>query len=597
MKPLRAVPLVVFGLALALNAQENPEKARPENNRKAVPRERPAPSAQPQAAPPQRQEPRREAPAQAPRTAPSERRDQMPRSRPDNPPVERQVPRERPQQPQQQAQPQQAQPQRPQPQQPQQQQQAPRQTVPQIYQPRPNFPTTRDPGQARPPNDDRPGRTFGNAPDSRPRQSQPARAYTTRTGDVIHRDSSGQVRQVRTNTGTVVYRPVNGPRRVEMQRSGGGVIVAAAPGRGYVQRPVVVRNTTIIKRTYVYNGAPHARLYRPRMYNGVSLAVYMPVRYYRPGFYSWAYNPWAQPVRYSWGWYNRPWYGYYGGYFSPYPVYASPALWLTDFMLAAILESAYEDRMASRAYASSQYYDPAPPEPMSPEVKQAVADEVRRQIDRERAEGQQGGSFDNASDNVPFADNSPHVFVVSAGLTVDSNNGECSLGEGDVLQMTAPPRPNATYGDLVVLASRGRACPKGSRVEVGLQDLQEMQNQMRATLDRGLGDLQSRQGQDGLPRLPEGSSGTIDSAYAREAQPDSDAARELTDASREADRVEQEAASQSGTPPVLSLGMSLDEVRAIQGNPRTIVDLGEKKMYVYQDLKITFLNGKVTDIQ
>jgi hypothetical protein len=571
MKTLRAVPLVILGLAFVLNAQEEAPKKRPENNRRAEPRERPAQPAQPQAAPQQRQEqrpePRREAPVQ--RSTP-EPRNQMPRS-------------ERPQRAQ-----------------PQPQQAAPpamprRETPAPVYQPRPNVPVTRNPGQRTQPYDDRPGRIAG--PDGRPRASQPARTFTTRTGDVIHRDSGGQVRQVRTNTGTVVYRPVNGPRRVEMPRSGGGVVVASAPGHGYVQRPVVVRNTTIIKRTYIYNGAPHARLYRPRMYNGVSFAVYMPVHYYHPVFYSWVYNPWPRPIRYSWGWNSRPWYGYYGGYFSPYPVYASPTLWLTDFMLSTILESAYEERMASRAYASSQYYDPAPPEPMSPEVKQAIADEVRRQIDRERAEGQANGSFDNAQDTVPFADNVPHVFVVNAALMVDSNAGECSLGEGDVLQMTAPPRSGDTYGTVVVLASRGRACPKGSRVEVGLQELQEMQNQMRATLDRGMGDLQSRQGQDGLPALPQGAAGTIDSPYASQAQPDTDAARELADAGREADRAEREAASQSTAPPVLILGMSMDEVRALQGDPRTIVDLGEKKIYVYQDLKITFLNGKVTDIQ
>src|SRR4029077_14552786 len=142
---------------------------------------------------------------------------------------------------------------------------------------------------------------------------QPTRAYTTKSGDVIHRDSSGQVRQVRTTSGTVVYHPVNGPPRVEMQRPGGGEIVAAAPGRGYVQRPVVIRNTTIIKRTYIYNGVPQARIFRPRVFNGVSLFVYTPVQYYRPTFYVYAYNPWPRPIIYGWGWRSSPWFGYYGG--------------------------------------------------------------------------------------------------------------------------------------------------------------------------------------------------------------------------------------------------------------------------------------------
>ena len=593
MKPLRAVaPVLAVGLSLAIAAwpaaQEN-DKPKPAENRKA-PRERPqgerpaqqqheAPARrQEQQAPPVRRQEQQAAPVQ--RSAPQERRDEAGprRQRPES------QPESRPNAPQQQA---------PRP----QQQQSPAQ----VYQPRPNQ-------QTQQPSNPQPGRTFGNQPgrtpdpnrgpgmNARPAAAAP-RTFTTRSGDVIHRDSSGQVRQVRTSNGTVLYHPPNAPRRVEIVGNGGRVVVAGAPGHGYVQRPVVVQNTTIIKRTYVYNGVPQARLYRPRMYNGVSLVVYTPVRYYRPAFYTYAYNPWPRPIVYSWGWSGRPWYGYYGGYFTPYPVYASPALWLTDFMLSAMLESAYEERMASRAYAPA-YYDAGQPAPMDPEVKQAISDEVRRQIERERAEGQMANSMDAGPDSALFNDNVPHVFVVSAALSVDSNRGECSLREGDVLQMSGPPRPNSTSGDLVVLSSLGQDCAKGSTVSVQLQDLQEMQNQMRATLDRGMGDLQSRQGQNGLPPLPQGAAGTIDSPLAREAQPDNGTAQELADATREGDRLEQQAVSQSSdAPPVLTLGMNLDDVRSIQGEPQKIVDLGDRKIYVYKDLKITFKDGKVTDIQ
>jgi hypothetical protein len=41
----------------------------------------------------------------------------------------------------------------------------------------------------------------------------------------------------------------------------------------------------------------------------------------------------------------------------------------------------------------------------------------------------------------------------------------------------------------------------------------------------------------------------------------------------------------------------VDDVKAIQGEPEKVVDLGSKKIYVYKDLKITFLDGKVSDIQ
>jgi hypothetical protein len=400
--------------------------------------------------------------------------------------------------------------------------------------------------------------------------------------------------------GTVVYHPPNAPRRIEVVRPGGRIVVAGAPGHGYVQRPIVINNVTIVKRTYIYNGVPQARIYRPRVYNGITLAIYTPVRYYRPTFYAYAYNPWARPISYSWGWGGSPWYGYYGGYFTPYPAYASPSLWLTDYMLAATLEAAYQERMASHMASGNMYQDAAPA-PMTPEVKQAIADEVHRQIDLERAAGQDPNAPGGQDTNI-FADNRPHVFVVNTTLAANSDAGECTIAEGDVLRMNGAPPPNATAADVLVLSSRGRDCRRGSIVSVELQDLQEMQNQMLATIDRGMSDLQAKQGQGGLPTLPQGSAGTIDTPFAQEAaQPDANVAGELTSASQEADRAEQQAVSQGGDtgapPPTLTLGLSIDEVRAIQGEPEKVVDLGSKRIYVYKDLKITFIDGKVSDIQ
>ena len=45
---------------------------------------------------------------------------------------------------------------------------------------------------------------------------------------------------------------------------------------------------------------------------------------------------------------------------------------------------------------------------------------------------------------------------------------------------------------------------------------------------------------------PQGSTGTIDSPFAQEAQPDANVASELTTVSQEADRAEQQAVSQAG---------------------------------------------------
>jgi len=46
-----------------------------------------------------------------------------------------------------------------------------------------------------------------------------------------------------------------------------------------------------------------------------------------------------------------------------------------------------------------------------------------------------------------------------------------------------------------VLASNDLDCQSGKAVQVALADLQEMQNHMREMLDKGLGELQTRQGQ------------------------------------------------------------------------------------------------------
>jgi hypothetical protein len=47
----------------------------------------------------------------------------------------------------------------------------------------------------------------------------------------------------------------------------------------------------------------------------------------------------------------------------------------------------------------------------------------------------------------------------------------------------------------------------------------------------------------------------------------------------------------------ISMGQSIDTVTAALGSPVRIIDLGAKKIYTYKDMKITFMNGKVSDVQ
>jgi hypothetical protein len=50
-------------------------------------------------------------------------------------------------------------------------------------------------------------------------------------------------------------------------------------------------------------------------------------------------------------------------------------------------------------------------------------------------------------------------------------------------------------------------------------------------------------------------------------------------------------------PKVISLGQTVDQVTANFGQPTKVMKLGAKQIYVYPDMKVTFVGGKVTDVQ
>jgi len=50
-------------------------------------------------------------------------------------------------------------------------------------------------------------------------------------------------------------------------------------------------------------------------------------------------------------------------------------------------------------------------------------------------------------------------------------------------------------------------------------------------------------------------------------------------------------------PQTIEKGQTTDQVQASLGKPDKVVNLGSKQIWVYKDLKVTFLNGKVSDVQ
>lgn len=448
----------------------------------------------------------------------------------------------------------------------------------------------------------------------------------TRGGDEVRRRADGRPGDVHVaNRGMDIHHGLGGNRRVEVERADHSRIVAERGGRGYVQRPYMFHGHEYGHRTYYEHGRAYDRFYARYPYHGVFVEMYTPAFYYPPAFYGWAYNPWAVPVAYpvaAWGWGGAPWYGFYGAYFTPYPVYPSASVWLTDYLISTTLATAYQARVDAAVAAQAQAQADGA-SALNQQVKDMVAAEVQRQLAIENAEAAQQATGPNpAVSGVQrtLGDNMTHVFVAGRELdVVDATGTECAITEGDVLQLTPAPLPaDATSATLVVLSSKGGVeCRKGVPVSVAIVDLQDMQNHMREVIGQGMGDLRTKQGQGGLPALPASASAMpLKASFAMDAPPpDQNAAAQITQQAQEADKAEQEVLAQAApvggaapagapaipapaAPPVeISLGQTAEQVTAALGQPKSMVDLGAKKIYVYKDMKITFNDGKVTDVQ
>src|ERR1022692_3748278 len=455
------------------------------------------------------------------------------------------------------------------------------------------------------------GKTFGTG-GGKTMTPKGSTTVATKSGGSVTKRADGHVATVHdTKRGMDVHHNLSGNQRVEVERRDHSRIVAERGGRGYVQRPYMYHGHEYARRSYYYNGRYYHNYYGRYYYHGMYVNPYYPSFYYGPAFYGWAYNPWVAPVSYGWGWGGNPWYGYYGAYFTPYPVYASPSLWLTDYIIANSLQAAYQANAQAAALSN--------PAPLTPETKQLIADEVRQQVALENSESKtagQGAEPDAASSSIQRAltDGKPHVFVAGHDLdVVDAGGTECALSEGDALQLTGQTAPDAQAATLAVLASKGgKECSKGDTVSVALQDLQDMQNHMRETIDQGMQELQKKQGQGGLPAAPAAAKAApVESAMAAAAPPpppESEVAAQIKEQSQEADKAENEAAGTASGPgpnaaapaaePVnIEIGQTIDQVTAALGQPLHMATVGTKKIYSYKDMKITFKDGKVSDIQ
>ncbi len=445
--------------------------------------------------------------------------------------------------------------------------------------------------------------------------------HVTKSGSAVRTRPGGKVSDVHdSKRGMDTHNNLGGGRRVSVQRHDGSRVVAERGRRGYVERGYSYHGHDFGRRSYYYHGHEYNRFYRGYGYRGLMLNVYAPGFYYGAGFYGWAYNPWAAPIAFGWGWGGNPWYGYYGGYFQPYAVYPSAAFWLTDYIISQDLQAAYAAHQEAGEEAGTPVAAGGQPA-LTPEVKQMIADEVKNQLALESQEATQNAAnqdVDPGSSGIArlLSDGRPHVFVAGGNLDVtDASGQECVVSDGDTLQMQTAPPSDATTANLVVLSSKGKPeCQISLTVQIQLTDLQEMQNHMRETIDQGLKDLQDKQGTGGLPAAPASAQAPPAAAqYAAAAPPpEANLAADIQQTDQQSDQSEKEvqaeapqdsgapagaAAAAPAAPASIGLGQTTDQVQSALGAPARIANLGPKVIYYYNGMKVTFKDGKVSDVQ
>ncbi|MFZ3210886.1 MAG: hypothetical protein WA188_05175, partial [Terriglobales bacterium] len=428
------------------------------------------------------------------------------------------------------------------------------------------------------------------------------RQITTRSGGKVTASyRGGNVRSIQAHNMRIDH-GVHGGRHVVTERNGRRV-VGMGHGRGYSERAYYNRGgRSYYQRTYYMGGRRYAYAYRGYYYHGARYYGYAPAYYYHPAYYGWAYNPWPAPVYYNWGWAGNPWYGAYGYYYAPYPVYAAAPFWLTDYMISANLQAAYEAGLAEGAAGTASLASDAnlfaaleSPDPLiaanleaayggalyasavkgssqtqlSKEVKDALADQVKAQIAADKgaaenpkqASGSSGQSLatpavillplmfaspaaGTAEEVPPALDPKFRYFVVFTEVDLTSADGkECQLTQGDVIQRTSDTLDADNNVEVTVKSSKKDDCAVGTKGPVDANDLQEMYNHFRETLDAGLKSLAENSGKNGVPAAPDTSTtaGEVPAPT-----PDTNVDSDLQQQQKDADQMEAEVKQNSG---------------------------------------------------
>jgi hypothetical protein len=297
----------------------------------------------------------------------------------------------------------------------------------------------------------------------------------------------------------------------------------------------------LMSRTFVSGGhVLYTHVYQRHVWHQFGRAfayqTFVPAVRYPGVYYAWALGAWPRPVTYTWGWQVQPWYPMYGSLFTPYPVYTSPDLWMTDYIIAQSMQTAYQAQTVAPASEPAPQGTRAAPAPdssvaapaaqpsdaaLAPQpsdtpsapaaLPPAITPQVKAQLNAQikvRLQEQQSAAATPATlttQSTPPALRPNHVFFqVAQPLDVPSGtaNRHCSLSANDYIKRTGGMSQDDWMIPVVVELSGPSDCPEGLQTHIGLNDLNAMENEQEAQVLEAMQAASKSMGPNGPPSGP-----------------------------------------------------------------------------------------------
>jgi len=404
-------------------------------------------------------------------------------------------------------------------------------------------------------------------------RAQPARAPSVHAA-VRREPSYAHEHPVVTNRRPMVaggskgQRPVDASVTRENHLAGGGRVYQPARGFAGDQVHVVRYGNTLsgsvertirpglVSRTFVGGGhVLYTHVYQRHVWyqsgRAITYEMFVPTVRFPAVYYGWALAAWPRPITYAWGWQVQPWYPVYGSLFMPYPVYASPDLWITDYVIAQSMRTAYQgqaaapppwpsppaapaaDASVAEPAAQPSGAAPAPqssdiptapqsgdaspalpssdtpqapvalPPAITPQVKAQLNAQIKVQLQEQQAAAAMPATLTTQS--TPPALRPNHLFFeVVQPLEVPSGvaNQYCSLSVNDYIKRTGEMSDDDWMIPVVVELSGSSDCPAGLQTRIGLNDLNAMENEQEAQVMQAMQAASKSMGPNGPPRAP-----------------------------------------------------------------------------------------------